>query len=58
MGNKPVYLPPPRQKGSMSLEEAIAQRRSVRDFSREPITQAQLSQILWAAQALLITQGD
>jgi len=57
MGNKPVYLPPPRQKGSMSLEEAIAQRRSVRDFSREPITQAQLSQILWAAQGITDNTG-
>jgi len=37
------------------LEEAIAQRRSVRDFLPESITQAQLSQILWAAQGITDT---
>ena len=39
----------------MSLEEAIARRRSVRDFSRQPITQSQLSQVLWAAQGMTNT---
>jgi SagB-type dehydrogenase family enzyme len=33
----------------MSLEEAIARRRSVRDFTTEPISLAELSQILRAA---------
>ncbi len=47
-----IYLPPPSQKGSVSLEEAIAKRRSVRDFTSEPISQSQLSQILWAAQGI------
>jgi SagB-type dehydrogenase family enzyme len=36
----------------VSLEEAIARRRSVRDFAPEPLSQSQLSQILWAAQGL------
>ena len=48
----PVYLPPPGEKGSMLLEEAIARRRSVRDFARQPISQWQLSQMLWAAQGI------
>jgi SagB-type dehydrogenase family enzyme len=47
-----IYLPPPSQKGSLSLEEAIARRRSVRDFAPESISQSQLSQILWAAQGI------
>jgi SagB-type dehydrogenase family enzyme len=47
-----IYLPSPSQKGSVSLEEAIAGRRSVRDFTRESISQSQLSQILWAAQGI------
>jgi len=51
----PIHLPPPSQKGSTSLEEAIAQRRSVRDFLPESITQAELSQILWAAQGVTDT---
>jgi SagB-type dehydrogenase family enzyme len=36
----------------MSLEEVIARRRSVRDFTPEPLSQSQLSQVLWAAQGL------
>jgi SagB-type dehydrogenase family enzyme len=47
-----IYLPSPSQKGSVSLEEAIAGRRSVRDFTRKSISQSQLSQILWAAQGI------
>ena len=50
-----IYLPAPSQKGSISLEEAISRRRSVRDFSPEPISQSQLSQILWAAQGITET---
>jgi len=45
----PIYLSPPGVKGSVSLEEAIARRRSVRDFASEPVSQLQLSQVLWAA---------
>ncbi len=36
----------------MSLEEAMARRRSVRRFTFKPISQSQLSQILWAAQGI------
>ena len=36
----------------MSLEEAIARRRSIRRFAPEPLSLSQLSQILWAAQGL------
>ena len=52
MGNSQIHLPPPSQKGSLSLEEAVAGRRSVRDFSSQSISQHQLSQILWAAQGI------
>jgi SagB-type dehydrogenase family enzyme len=52
MGNSQIYLPPPSQTGSVSLEEAIARRRSVRNFTPEPISQSQLSQILWATQGI------
>jgi len=45
-----VYLPSPGQKGGMSLAEAIARRRSIRRFAPQPVSQSQLSQILWAAQ--------
>ncbi len=55
----PIYLPSPHRKGSVSLEEAIAQRRSKRGFTPEPISLSQLSQILWAAQGIADTSsGD
>ena len=36
----------------MPLEEAITRRRSIRRFSSQPLSQLQLSQILWAAQGI------
>lgn len=36
----------------MSVEEAIARRRSVREYAARQLTLAQLSQLLWAAQGL------
>lgn len=51
----PIYLPPPSQKGGMSLVAAISARRSGRDFPNEAISQSQLSQILWAAQGITDT---
>jgi len=51
-----IYLPPPSQKGKISLEEAISRRRSIREFASEPVSQSQLSQILWAAQGISDTQ--
>ena len=47
-----IQLPAPDQKGKMSLEEALAHRRSVREFTREALTQRELSQLLWAAQGI------
>lgn len=57
MGNSQINLPPPSQTGSLSLEEAIAKRRSVRDFLPQSISQPQLSQILWAAQGISNSGG-
>ena len=45
-----IHLPSPSRKGSMPLEEAIARRKSIRNFAPQPISQSQLSQILWVAQ--------
>jgi len=47
-----IYLPPPITEGEISLEEAMAKRRSVRKFTADPVSQSQLSQILWAAQGV------
>jgi len=50
-----LKLPAPETKGGMSVEEALARRASVREFTRQPLAQAELSQLLWAAQG--ITHG-
>lgn len=47
-----IKLPPPQLKGKISLEEAIAKRRSVRKYCSESLTLSQLSQILWSAQGI------
>ncbi len=49
---RPSALPRPTTRGSMTVEEALARRRSVRDFLPRPLTEAQLSQLAWAAQGI------
>lgn len=51
-----IALPAPNVSSDTSLEEALLQRRSIRDYSEKPLTMAQLGQLLWAAQG--ITSGD
>lgn len=45
-------LPPPRTDGSMSLEAALAQRRTERRFQPHALTDAEIGQLLWAAQGV------
>ena len=47
-----LLLPTPLAEGSLSLEEALAQRRSVRQFSAQPLTLAEIGQLFWAAQGV------
>lgn len=44
-----IDLPRPKGKGSVSIEESLNQRRSVRDYKKGPLTLEQISQLLWAA---------
>jgi SagB-type dehydrogenase family enzyme len=50
-------LPTPRTTGAMSLEEAIAARRSGRDFRRQPLPMWLVGQLLWAAQGVTGPDG-
>ncbi len=50
-------LPEPNLAGSVSLEEAIAGRRSVREFTEDPLTWREISQLLWAAQGVTDPRG-
>jgi SagB-type dehydrogenase family enzyme len=52
-----MVLPTPRQQGEVSLEDAIANRRSVREFTDEKLSWEQVSQLLWAAQGLTDPHG-
>jgi SagB-type dehydrogenase family enzyme len=45
-----IKLPEPRYISNVSIEEALFKRRSVRDYTREPLTLIEVSQLLWAAQ--------
>jgi len=45
-----LTLPKPNLDGSMSLERAVAARRSWRDFSQQALTLEQIGQLAWAAQ--------
>ena len=47
-----MLLPEPRIYRDVSLEEAILKRRSIREYSEEPLRLEDLSQILWAAQGI------
>ncbi|MGC9323317.1 MAG: SagB/ThcOx family dehydrogenase [Desulfomonilia bacterium] len=52
-----MKLPDPRIDGSISVEKAIKDRRTVRWFSGKEIRAQQLSQILWAAQGITDDAG-
>lgn len=49
---KDITLPPPALRGTVSLEEALARRRSCRRFQPRPLTLAEIGQLLWAANGL------
>ena len=52
-----IELPPPAFTGTMSLEEALAARRSVREYSSEPLDIDAIGQLAWAAQGLTSADG-
>jgi len=47
-----IDLPQPVLKGKTSLEEAILERRSRREYTKEGLSLEQVSQILWAGQGI------
>ncbi|MDJ0896219.1 MAG: SagB/ThcOx family dehydrogenase, partial [Alphaproteobacteria bacterium] len=47
-----IVLQKPDRDGRVTLEAVLAKRRSVRDFSRAPVTLRELSQLLWAGQGI------
>jgi SagB-type dehydrogenase family enzyme len=55
--DQPIDLPEPALKG-LSVEEAIAARRSVRSYTEDSLSMAELSQILFAAQGITGRRGS
>ncbi len=51
-----IQLPSPSIKSSISIEEAINERCSTRQFSGTPLTLADIGQLLWAAQGITHNQ--
>ena len=49
---KITKLPEPSLTGSVSIEETLAARRSVRRYADRPLTVEHLGQLLWAAQGI------
>lgn len=47
-----ISLPEPRTDGTVSVEKALHDRRSVREYKDEPLSLNDVSQLLWAAQGM------
>jgi SagB-type dehydrogenase family enzyme len=52
-----IKLPKPAITGKLSVEAAMLSKKSVRSFASTPLTAAQISQILWAANGNLPTDA-
>ena len=50
--NAEIKLPEPVKNSDTSIEEALLERRSIRQYKDDPLTLAEVSQLLWAAQGI------
>ena len=55
--SKSIKLPKPQYDSNVSIEKALLKRRSVRSYKSEPLTIAEISQLLWAAQGVTKSRG-
>jgi len=53
----PVPLPSPATTDTISLEQAIGKRRSLRAFRPDPLPTATIGQLLWAGQGVTSPDG-
>lgn len=51
-GGKSIELPPPQKTGGLPLNEALARRRSHREFAAKELTGEQVSQLCWSGQGI------
>jgi SagB-type dehydrogenase family enzyme len=52
IGHTSTVLPKPSLDGKVSVEKAIKERRTIRDFKERTLSLNHLSQLLWAAQGI------
>jgi len=52
-----IKLPAPRHDSNTSVESAMRQRRSVREFQGEALSLQEISQLLWATQGITDPDG-
>jgi len=52
MNQASISLPKPSLDGKVSVEKAIKERRTIRNFMERPLLLNHLSQLLWAAQGI------
>jgi len=52
-----ITLPSPDLKGEVTLEAAIANRRSIRSFNDAPLKLSEIGQLLWSAQGITNKRG-
>lgn len=55
--NNIIKLPEPIKKEKFSVKEALAQRRSIRNYSGQVLTLFETSQLLWVAQGVTNYRG-
>jgi SagB-type dehydrogenase family enzyme len=52
-----ILLPPPKINSRFSVERALNVRRSIRDYTKEPLTLPELAQLLWSCQGITSQEG-
>jgi SagB-type dehydrogenase family enzyme len=52
-----IKLPEPASQGKMSVEKALSQRRTIRQFANRGLDLAQMSQLLWGTDGISDPRG-
>ncbi len=52
-----IRLPAPRLDSKCSIESALSQRRSIREYGDEPLSLEEVSQLLWSGQGISDPKG-
>lgn len=52
-----IQLPAPDTVGKVTVEQALARRRSIRSYQVDSLTPVELGQVLWAAQGQTTSRG-